>query len=123
MLSEQCATAQVRALLEDETTFRTMVIVGLPSSSFGGKLQTPPVIQFNLFKSLESRSKDPGEFMDAAIEYVEYTRDANDLTELAILSRRQGAAQAITVDYLDRAFEAARGAGKAIDRLVPLLPE
>jgi len=85
--------------------------------------QTPPVILFNFFKTLEPSTKDPGEFMDAAIEYVEYTRDANDLAALAISSKRQGAAQPITVDYLDRMMEAVRGSGKALDRMVPLLPD
>jgi hypothetical protein len=92
--------------------------LGLPL----GTLKPPPNLQFALFKRLEASVKDPGEFMDAAIEYVEYARDANDLVELARLGRSNGAPAAAMLDYAERALAAARGAGAALDRMVPLLP-
>ena len=55
-------------------------------------------------------------------EYIEYTRDANDLIELARMSRTNGGGPAAVQDYLERAIFAAKGAGKALDRMVPLLP-
>ena len=93
--------------------------LGLPL----GTLKPPPNLQFALFKRLEASVKDPGEFMDAAIEYVEYARDANDLVELARMSRTNGGGPLATADYLDRACDAARGASKALDRMVPLMPK
>ena len=95
-----------------------MVTIGLPT----GSLQMPPQILFNLFKRLEGSTRDPGEFMDAAIEYVEYSRDANDLIELARLTRTNGGGPQALQDYLDRAMAAAKGAARALDRMVPLLP-
>ena len=62
-----------------------MVAIGLPT----GSLQTPPLIQFNLFKRLEDSTRDPGAFMDAPIEYIEYTRDADDLGPGAAGLRRR----------------------------------
>ena len=112
------AQKDVQKLLEDEETFRTMVTIGLPT----GSLQMPPNILFNLFKRLENQTRDPGEFMDAAIEYIEYARDANDLIALARLSRTNGGGPAAVQDYLDRAMIAAKGAGKALNTMVPLLP-
>ena len=84
-------------------------------------ISQPPIILFNLFKRIEPTVRDPDEFMDAAIEYIEYTRDANDLIELARLSRTNGGGPLAVQDYLDRAMFAAKGAGKALDRMVPLL--
>ena len=69
------AQRTTQRLLADEDTFRTMVAIGLPT----GSLQMPPQLLFSSFKKLEDTVSDPGAFMDAAIEYVEYTRDANDL--------------------------------------------
>lgn len=112
------AQRDVRRLLDDEETFRSMVTIGLPT----GSLQMPPQILFNLFKRLEGSTRDPGEFMDAAIEYVEYSRDANDLIELARLTRTNGGGPQALQDYLDRAMAAAKGAARALDRMVPLLP-
>ena len=112
------AQAAVKKLLDDEDTFRTMVSIGLPTPAG----YVPPQLSFSLFKKLEGDASDPGVFMDAAIEYVEYARDASDLVELARLSRTNGAGPAATQDYLDRALIAARGAGKALQRMVPLLP-
>ena len=84
----------------------------------------PPNLAFSLFKRFEAilPPKEAGEFMDAAIEYIEYARDANDLVELARMSRTNGGGPLAVADYLDRAVEAARGANKALDRLVPQLP-
>jgi hypothetical protein len=112
------AQRDVRKLFEDEDTFKTMMRIGIPT----GNLQVPPQISFSAFKKLEPRVSDPGAFMDAAIEYVEYSRDANDLVELARLSRTNGAGPAALDDYVDRSLAAARGAAKALDRMVPLLP-
>ena len=106
---------------DDVTTFKTMLKIGLPAT---GTLQMPDVIQFNLFKTIEPTlpDRDAGPFMDAAIEYVEYTRDANDLVSLATGAKRQGAPADIVNDYVERAVEAAQGAKRAADRMVPLLP-
>ena len=103
--------------MEDEETFRTMVTIGLPVTSL-----VPPQLSFSLFKKLEARTSDPGEFMDAAIEYVEYSRDANDLVELARLARMNGGGTQAIQEYLERSIVAARGCAKAMDRMVPLLP-
>mmetsp|Transcript_24460 Transcript_24460/g.78615 ORF Transcript_24460/g.78615 Transcript_24460/m.78615 type:complete len:186 (-) Transcript_24460:105-662(-) len=116
------AQRTTQRLLADEDTFRTMVAIGLPT----GSLQMPPQLLFSSFKKLEDTVSDPGAFMDAAIEYVEYTRDANDLVELAALDRKNGDPNdprtAIAVqDHLDRSMVAARGAAKALDKMVPLL--
>ena len=112
------ARASVSKLLEEEETYRTMVTIGLAT----GNLQMPPLLSFKLFQQLEPSVTDPGTFMDAAIEYVEYARDANDLTELARLSRTNGGDPGAVQDYLDRSLIAAKGAAKALDRMVPLLP-
>ena len=112
------AQSDATRLLADEQTFRTMVTIGLTS----GALQLPPVLEFKLFQRLEPVVKDSGVFMDAAIEYVEYARDANDLLRLAQLSRTNGGGPQATSDYLDRCVEATRGAARALDRMVPLLP-
>lgn len=48
--------------------------------------------------------------------------DSNDLVVLAKMSRTNGGTS-LTADYIDRALEAARGAGRALDRMVPLLPQ
>eukprot|EP00310_Coccolithus_braarudii_P018394 CAMPEP_0183348484 /NCGR_PEP_ID=MMETSP0164_2-20130417/12979_1 /TAXON_ID=221442 /ORGANISM="Coccolithus pelagicus ssp braarudi, Strain PLY182g" /LENGTH=189 /DNA_ID=CAMNT_0025520087 /DNA_START=10 /DNA_END=579 /DNA_ORIENTATION=- len=119
ILAAQSATSWI-GQRDDEETFRTMVLIGLPDT---GRLQMPPSIQFNLFKAIEPTLIEDrqGPFMDAAIEYLEYTRDANDLVELAKGSRRQGAPQAVTLDYLSRAIEAAKGSTAALNRMVPLL--
>ena len=53
---------------------------------------------------------------------MEYARDANDLLALAQMSRTNGNGAAAAMDYLDRALVSLRGAGKALDRMVPLLP-
>ena len=92
-----------------------------PAGAFDetGQLRMPPNLSFALFKELEPRVKDEGAFMDAAIEYVEYARDANDLFALALLSRTNGGN---VEDYLDRSLVAFRGADKALRRMVPLLP-
>ena len=82
----------------------------------------PPNILFNLFKRLEPAVGDPDTFMDAAIEYIEYTRDANDLVALAQMSRKNGGGPQALQDYLDRSIVAAKGAAKALERMVPLLP-
>merc|ERR1712166_1703059 len=70
----------------DEQTFKTVVQLGLPL----GTLQMPPNLQFSLFRGLENKVRDPGDFMDAAIEYIEYARDANDLFQLAQMSHTNG---------------------------------
>ena len=62
----------------------------------------PPNLQFSLFRRLEASVREPGDFMDAAIEYVEYARDANDLLALAQMSRTNGNGAAAATDYLDR---------------------
>ena len=109
---------------DDVATFKTMLKIGLPITPTS-QLQTPPIIQFALFKAIEPTlpERDAGPFMDAAIEYVEYARDANDLVELARMSRTNGGGPLATADYLDRACDAARGASKALDRMVPLMPK
>ena len=114
------AQKDVKALLADEDTFKTMVTIGIPT----GNLQMPPQIMFSAFKKLEERVSDPDAFMDAAIEYVEYSRDANDLIALVALDRRNGGRgmQDAIQDHLDRSLVAARGCAKALDRMVPLLP-
>lgn len=112
------AQADVKQLLDDEDTFRTMVIIGLPTTS----LPLPPNLPFALFRQLESRVTDPDVFMDGAIEYVEYARDANDLLELARLARTNGGGPPAIRDYVERAIVAAKGARRALDRMVPLLP-
>lgn len=112
------ARSTTTKLLEDEQTFRTMVKIGLPTDS----LQLPPTLAFAMFKELEPRVAEPGEFMDAAIEYVEYQRDAKDLLALAVLSRGNGAGPDAVQDYVDRSLLAVRGADKALQRMVPLLP-
>jgi hypothetical protein len=55
------------------------------------------------------------------IEYIEFTRDANDLVDLARGARRQGAPQEVVSDYVTRAVDAAVGAKKALDVMVPML--
>ena len=117
--SVRAALAATTKLLGDEDTFRTMVSIGLPAPQD----YVPPMLSFALFKRLESKVEDPGTFMDAAIEYVEYSRDANDLIELARMSRTNGATHMATQDYLDRMMLAARGADQALQRMVPLLPK
>ena len=112
------AQRDVRKLLDDQDTFRTMVSIGLPTTS----LPTPQTIFFSSFQKLENYTKEPGAFMDAAIEYIEYARDLDDLVELARRSRTNGGGPAATQDYLERALVAAKGASKALDRMVPLLP-
>ena len=114
------AQRDVQRLLKDEASFRTMVSIGLPSTS----LPMPPLLSFSVFKRIEESARDPGAFMDGAIEYVEYSRDANDLLRLAEVARATGGerAAASVADYLDRAMEAARGSERALARLVPLLP-
>lgn len=112
------AQAAAKKLLDDEETYKTMVTMGLPTSS----LSMPPNLPFGLFKKYEPLVKDPDTFMDAAIEYVEYARDGNDLLALARMARTNGGGPSAVKDYVERAFESARGAAKALDRLVPLLP-
>ena len=85
-------------------------------------LPTPQTIFFSSFQKLENYTKEPGAFMDAAIEYIEYARDLDDLVELARRSRTNGGGPAATQDYLERALVATKGASKALDRMVPLLP-
>ena len=92
--------------------------IGLPTDN----LKMPPQLSFSLFRKLESSVSDPGEFMDAAIEYVEYSRDGNDLVELARMARFNGAGPLAIEDYVQRSIVAARGCAKALDRMVPLLP-
>ena len=108
---------------DDVATFKTMLKIGLPITPTS-QLQTPPIIQFALFKAIEPTlpERDAGPFMDAAIEYVEYTRDADDLVSLAIGAKRQNAPLDIVDDYVERAITAAQGAKRAVDRMVPLLP-
>ena len=65
------AQQEVAKLLADEETYRKMVSIGLPTSS----IPMPPSLSFALFKRLEPLVADPGTFMDAAIEYVEYARE------------------------------------------------
>jgi hypothetical protein len=115
------AQKDARVLLEDEQTFRTMITIGLPTS--GTSVQVPPNLSFSLFKRIENSAIDPGEFMDAAIEYIEYTRDANDLVELARMARTNGGGRLAVADYLDRAVEAVKGSDRALARMVPLLPK
>ena len=112
------AQQDVKRLLADEETYRTMVKIGLPTDN----LKMPPQLSFSLFRKLESSVSDPGEFMDAAIEYVEYSRDGNDLVELARMARFNGAGPLAIEDYVQRSIVAARGCAKALDRMVPLLP-
>ena len=108
---------------EDVATFKTMLKIGLPITPTS-QLQTPPIILFAIFKAIEPTlpERDAGPFMDAAIEYVEYTRDADDLVSLAIGAKRQNAAAAVVDDYVERAVAAIQGAKRAADRMVPLLP-
>ena len=113
------AQQEVAKLLADEETYRKMASIGLPMSS----IPMPPNLPFTLFKRFEPLVADPGTFMDAAIEYVEYARDANDLVELTRMSRTNGGGPAAVQDYFERALVAARGAAKALDRMVPLLPK
>ena len=96
---------------DDVATFKTMLKIGLPITPTS-QLQTPPIIQFALFKAIEPTlpERDAGPFMDAAIEYVEYTRDADDLVSLAIGAKRQNAPLDIVDDYVERAIAAAQGA-------------
>eukprot|EP00966_Prymnesium_polylepis_P333635 7389084-Prymnesium_polylepis.1 len=94
-----------------------MTSIGLSTASL-----EPPPLTFKLFQKLEARVKDPDTFMDGAIEYLEYSKDAADLFALARLSRTNGAGLAAMTDYLDRGMLAVRGADKALSRLVPLLP-
>ena len=96
---------------------RTMTSMGIATAAL-----EPPLLSFRLFQKLETRVHDPETFMSAAIEYVEYARDATDLFALARLSRSNGAGPVAVADYLDRAMVAARGADKALGQLVPLLP-
>jgi len=119
ILSAQTELAWV-ANKDDVETFITMVRIGLPST---GRLSTPPIIQFNLFKTIEASmpEADAGPFMDAAIEYIEYCRDANDLVDLARGARRQGAPDEIVTDYITRAVDASVGAKKAVDAMAPLV--
>ena len=133
--SPACAAAPVLPVLaaqsnlrwlsnaDDVATFKTMLKIGLPITPTS-QLQTPPIIQFALFKAIEPTlpERDAGPFMDAAIEYVEYTRDADDLVSLAIGAKRQNAPLDIVDDYVERAITAAQGAKRAVDRMVPLLP-
>jgi hypothetical protein len=51
---------------DDVDTFVVMVQMGLPST---GRLCTPPIIQFNLFKTIEASlpEEKAGPFMDAAV--------------------------------------------------------
>ena len=112
------AQASAKKLLADEETYKTMAMMGLPTSSLG----MPPNLPFALFKRYEPLVKDPDAFMDAAIEYVEYARDGNDLLALASMARTNGGGPSAVKDYVERALESARGAAKALDRLVPLLP-
>ena len=93
---------------EDVATFKTMLKIGLPITPTS-QLQTPPIIQFALFKAIEPTlpERDAGPFMDAAIEYVEYTRDADDLVSLAMGAKRQNAPLDIVDDYVERAIAAA----------------
>lgn len=51
---------------DDVDTFVVMVEMGLPST---GRLCTPPIIQFNLFKTIEASlpEEKAGPFMDAAV--------------------------------------------------------
>lgn len=104
-------------IVDDESTLRTMLSVGLPLET-----QLPSVITFAQFQSLERSVSDPDTFMDAAIEFIEYSRDARDLVALATLSRTNGAGPAAAADYFDRAMVSIRGARSALKRLVPLIP-
>lgn len=112
------ARSTTTKLLEDEATFKTMIKIGLATDT----LQLPSTLPFTMFKELEPKVADPGEFMDAAIEYVEYQRDAKDLLALAVYSRVNGAGSEAVQDYLDRSLLSVRGADKALQRMVPLLP-
>ena len=87
------AREDVKKLLADEETFRTMVSIGLPTGNLQmvhacnittshdpacpllvllpscilSSSSQPPIILFNLFKRLEPTVRDPDEFMDAAM--------------------------------------------------------
>lgn len=114
----RAAQSAATRLLADEETYRVMVQMGMATAS----LQLPPTLSFAMFKELEPRVADPDIFMDAAIEYIEYMRDAGDLVALAALSRSNGGGAVAMKDYLDRSFVALRGADTALRRMVPLLP-
>ena len=65
------ARQEVKKILADDealNAFRTMVSIGLPVPGI-------PVILFQSFKRLEQKVRNPDVFMDAAIEYVEFTRE------------------------------------------------
>ena len=104
-------------MLEDENKFRTLTTLGLSSAS----LPLPPNLAFGYFQGLEAQVRQPDVFMDAAIEYIEYLRDANDLVALARLGKANGAPVTAIADYADRALESVRGADASLQRLVPLL--
>ena len=113
----RAARNTVTKLLEDETAVRKMVTIGIATTAL-----EPPQFSFKMFQRLETKVADPDTFMSAAIEYIEYSRDASDLFALAKLGRSNGAGPIAIADYLDRAMAAARGADKALEQLVPLLP-
>ena len=118
------AQSSVKATLADEETFVTLVKLGLPLS---GRLQTPPIILFGVFKQLEPLSKDPDAWAVAAVDYVENTRDADDLRALAKAAAQEVARgdtrmAAAVQDYTDRMMVAVRGSAKALEQLVPLIP-
>ena len=52
----------------------------------------------------------------------EYQRDAKDLLALAVLGCVNGAGSEAVQDYVDRSLLSVRGADKALQRMVPLLP-
>ena len=118
------AEQSVTTLLDSEnlSTLRVMLGLGLPT--FEGKYAPPGSVPFEYFQrlQLEVPEAKQGAFMDAAVSFEEYLRDARDLLELARLARTNGAGPEAAQSYLDRAIPDLKGCAKELKTIVPLLP-
>ena len=118
------ADQSVSTLLDRENlaALQTTLKLGLPA--FEGKFAAPPGVPFEFFERLELEVAEPsrGAFMDAAVAYSDYARDAQDLLALAELARTNGAGPVAATGYLERAVPELEGCAKALRTIVPLLP-
>ena len=108
------AQANIERLLENEVSFRKLIVAGFPT----GSLQLPPILAPSLFETLEGRVADPPALRVAAKTYLREARDADELIAFAIRSRAEDERER----YLDGGLAALRRCQDALRQIVVLLP-